>query len=89
MLPQQSQKKDTNRVLAVIMGEEYVIRGDASPDYIESLAHDLDLRMRKISESNPRLSLHQVSVLAALHIADELGAARRKYGELLRLVDQS
>ncbi|HAI87204.1 MAG TPA: cell division protein ZapA [Firmicutes bacterium] len=80
--------KDASRVGAVIMGEEYVIRGDAPGEYIENLARDLDLRMRKLSEANPRLSLHQTAVLLALNLADELSSCHRRCAELLRLLEQ-
>ena len=80
--------KDNSRVSALIMGEEYVIRGDAPGEYIEDLARDLDLRMQKISEANPRLSLHQTAVLSALNLADELSSCRRRYADLLRLLEQ-
>ncbi|HON42173.1 MAG TPA: cell division protein ZapA [Bacillota bacterium] len=80
--------KDSSRVSALIMGEEYVIRGDAPSEYIEDLARDLDSRMQKLSESNPRLSLHQTAVLSALNLADELSSCRRRYADLLRLLEQ-
>jgi len=80
--------KDSSRVSALIMGEEYIIRGDAPGEYIEDLARDLDLRMQKISEANPRLSLHQTAVLSALNLADELSSCRRRYADLLRLLEQ-
>ena len=80
--------KDSSRVCAVIMGEEYVIRGDAPGEYIEDLARDLNSRMQKLSEANPRLSLHQAAVLSALNLADELSSCRRRYADLLRLLEQ-
>ena len=80
--------KDGSRVSALIMGEEYVIRGDAPGEYIEDLARDLDSRMQKLSEANPRLSLHQTAVLSALNLADELSSCRRRCADLLRLLEQ-
>jgi len=80
--------KDSSKVSALIMGEEYVIRGDAPGEYIEDLARDLDSCMQKLSEANPRLSLHQTAVLSALNLADELSSCRRRCADLLRLLEQ-
>ena len=80
--------KDNSRVSALIMGEEYVIRGDAPGEYIEDLARDLNSRMQKLSEANPRLSLNQMAVLSALNLADELSSCRRRCADLLRLLEQ-
>ncbi len=81
--------KDSSKVSTLIMGEEYVIRGDAPSEYIEDLARDLDSRMQKLSEANPRLSLHQTAVLSALNLADELSSCRRRCADLLRLLEQA
>lgn len=80
--------KDAAKVSALIMGEEYVIRGDADSDYIEGIARNVDARMRRIAESNQRLSLQQAAVLAALNIADELESSKRRAADLLRLLEQ-
>ncbi len=80
--------KDSSKVSALIMGEEYVIRGDAPGEYIEDLARDLDSRMQKLSEANPRLSLHQTAVLSALNLADELSSCRRRCADRLWLLEQ-
>ncbi|NLH88044.1 MAG: cell division protein ZapA [Firmicutes bacterium] len=76
------------RVSTVIFGEEYVIRGDADAERIESLARQIDSRMRAIAEVNPRLSTHQVAVLSALNLMGELVISERRYNELLNLLEQ-
>lgn len=80
--------KDASKVSAIIMGEEYVIRGDVPADHIRDLAEDLDSRMRKISEGNPKLSLRQAAVLSALNLAGELSSCRRRCADLLRMLEQ-
>ena len=72
----------------MIFGEEYVIRGDADAERIESLARQIDSRMRAIAEVNPRLSTHQVAVLSALNLMGELAISERRYNELLNLLEQ-
>lgn len=91
MLPEQGvdgADQGGTRVSAVILGEEYVIRGDAEAEYIESLAEEVDARMRAIAEVNPRLSTQQVAVLFALNLLGELAVSKRRYAELLNLLEQ-
>ncbi|HHY62341.1 MAG: cell division protein ZapA [Bacillota bacterium] len=76
------------RVSAVILGEEYVIRGDTEAEQIESLAKEVDLRMKAIAEANPRLSSQQVAVLSALNLMGELVVSKRRYSDLLDLLEQ-
>ena len=91
MLPEQGRGgagQVGTRVSTVIFGEEYVIRGDADAARIESLARQIDSRMRAIAEVNPRLSTHQVAVLSALNLMGELVISERRYNELLNLLEQ-
>lgn len=91
MLPEEDRGgagQEGTRVSAVIMGEEYVIRGDAEAERIESLAREIDSRMRAIAEANPRLSTQQVAVLSALNLMGELVVSQRRYTELLNLLEQ-
>ena len=78
--------KDSSRVSALIMGQEHHT-GDA-PDEHRGSRTRLDSRMQKLSEDNPRLSLHQTAVLSALNLADELASCRRRCADLLRMLEQ-
>lgn len=83
-----------------ILGTEYLIKGDADPDYIRKMARYVDEKMRGIKEdSSVRSSLVMISILAALDITDELlkekaekqalmSGVDRKAAELARLLDQ-
>ena len=64
-------------VRVTILGEEHLIKGDASPEYIKKLAHYVDAHLRKIHNQNPTLPRHKAAILAALNIADELERLRR------------
>lgn len=76
-----------NRVTVKIMGDEYIIRSDAETDYVEGLAESVDERMRAAFDMNPRLSRNQAAILVCLSLADDLKKARRRYEELMRLVE--
>ncbi|HHX77117.1 MAG TPA: cell division protein ZapA, partial [Firmicutes bacterium] len=61
-----------------ILGEEFVIKGGASPSYLTRIAEIVDTRMRNIAGANPKLSRQKVAVLACLNLADELVRAREE-----------
>lgn len=61
---------EKNRVTVKIFGQEYTIKGRGNPEYIRELAGYVDDIMVLIKKSNPKLSPTQVSVLAAINIAD-------------------
>ena len=53
-----------------IAGEEYRIISDESAEYMQALAHELDLKMNAIIKSS-RISTTQAAVLVALQYADD------------------
>ena len=79
---------ETQKVTVEIFGERQVVRGDGTVEYIQGLAHEVDKKMRLISQRIPRLSLHQVAVLAALNLADELAKLREEQETLLQLLGE-
>ncbi len=52
-----------------IAGEEYRIVSDESAEYMQELAHDLDIKISNITKSS-RVSTTQAAVLVALQYAD-------------------
>ena len=59
-----------------IMGEEFTIRSDASPDHTRAVAEYLDRKIREIMASGSVVETHKASVLAALQITNELFVER-------------
>ncbi len=53
-----------------IAGEEYRIVSDEAPEYMQELAHEIDIKMSNILKGN-RVSTTQAAVLIALQYADE------------------
>ncbi|MBR0536380.1 MAG: cell division protein ZapA [Clostridia bacterium] len=54
----------------VIAGEEYRIVSEESAEYMQSLAHELDMRIKSITKGS-HISTTQAAVLAALQFADD------------------
>lgn len=69
--------QEKNRVRVSIFGEEYVVKGSASPDDLLELATYVDERMRALSRHNPRLGTMKLAVLTAMNLADEVFRLRK------------
>jgi len=76
------------RTKVKIFGEEYTLKSSSSPEYMEKVASIVDKTMKKISENKPRISLHQIAVLAALNLADEYLKLEEEYENLLEMEEE-
>lgn len=63
---------DKNKVTVRIAGNEYVICGAESPEYIQKIALFVDRKLMEITRRNHMLSTTMASVLTAVNFADEL-----------------
>jgi len=79
---------ETQKLNVEIFGERHVVRGEGSVEYIQGLAHEVDKKMRLISQRLPLLSLQQVAVLAALNLADDLAKLREEQETLMQLLGE-
>lgn len=61
---------DENRVEVQVGGETYVLKGKGNPNYLKELARYVDATMQMALQRNPRLSVTEAAVLAALNVAD-------------------
>lgn len=77
---------EENKVAVNILGEIHVIRGNGSEEYIKGLARDVDKRMNEISLKFPRLAAHQIGILTALNLADELARLKEEHKNLLDML---
>lgn len=66
---------DKKSVEISILGQKYTLRGDSDPDYMQSLAAQVDSRMRELSK--PGDPIHRVAILTAFILMDDLAKARR------------
>jgi cell division protein ZapA len=55
-----------------IVGEEYTIRSDATPEHTRAVAAYLDQEIRKVLGANALMETHKAAILAAMQITDEL-----------------
>lgn len=78
---------EKGKVIVEIYGEKHVVRGGDSPEHIQKVAHEVDKKMRLIAQRIPRLAVHQVAVLAALNLADELEKLREEQETLMQLIE--
>lgn len=75
------------RVGVEILGERFVVRGDADPGYIAEVARLVDERMRELGRSAPSASRSRLATLVALNLADELLQERHRGGDSDELRD--
>ena len=62
-------------VRVTILGEEYSLRTDASPDHVRTLASHVDELIRRLMHGGV-VETHKAAVLAALQLTDDLFRAR-------------
>ena len=73
-------KKSSVRVS--IVGEEYAIRSDASPEHTRAVAQYVDRAIRTVMNSGMVVESHKAAILAALQITDQLFSARQARAEI-------
>ncbi len=71
-----------------ILGQRLIVRGAGTPEYIRDLADYLDARVRTVREQARVYDPLRLSLLAGLHIADELFRARAREAGLIARVDR-
>jgi cell division protein ZapA len=70
-----------NSVKVGILGEEYSLRTDASPEHVRAIAAHVDDLIRRLMHSGGVVETHKAAVLAALQLTDELLRARASLAE--------
>jgi len=85
------ESKESCKVRVEIMGQEYVLRGSDSPEYVEMLARYVADKMQQCNRHHPSYNPTKVSVLVSLQLADELNKLREDYEKIideLRVLDR-
>ncbi len=72
-------KRDTKRVTAdvSIFGENLIISGQSSVDYIEAVSDYVNEKLGDIQSNYPRMSKFKIMALGAMNLADELNKANQ------------
>jgi cell division protein ZapA len=71
-----AKKQATNVVKVSILGDEYSIRSDASPEHTRAVAQHVDSVIRQIMSGSQMVESHKAAILAAISITGELFEAR-------------
>lgn len=88
MARRQDGPRDKERVRVTIGDEEYVLRGEATPEYMKQLAKTVDEIFSRLQTAYPNAPRHRVAVLTAIHLADEVMKLRRENKELVNLLEE-
>lgn len=75
-------------VRVVIYDQEYNMKGQLDPEYIEKLAEFLDKKMRSIAARSRAVDSLRVAVLAGLNLADEYHQLKAKHDASTKEVGQ-
>jgi len=69
-------------VKVVILGEEYAIRSDESPEHTTEVAEYVDRTIRSLMNSGVVVESHKAAILAAMQITSTLFKARAAPAEM-------
>ena len=76
------------RIQVEIYGQQYSIKAGANSEYIKTISHYVDSKMREISSSTPTIDSLKIAVLAALNITDEFFQLKMKTQDADREIEQ-
>ena len=77
-----------NKVQVRIAGNEYILRGNESAEYMQKVALYVDTKTDEIMKANHTLSTSMASVLTAVNIADEFFKASDSNGMLKKRLNR-
>lgn len=78
-----------HRVQVRIGDEEFVLRGEAAPEYMRQVAAVVDAKFSQLQATYRHVPRHRIAILTALHLADELERLRAENRELLALLEEA
>ena len=82
---------DKRQVVKVnIVGDEYSIRSEESPDHTRAVAAYLDAVLKTVLDAHARIEPNKAAILAALQITDELfreRASSQQIGDSIRALN--
>ncbi|HYH04387.1 MAG TPA: cell division protein ZapA [Bacillota bacterium] len=78
-----------NSCVFKILGDEYIIRGNDSIEYMQEIVAYIETTIENVSKASPRLNKSQVLLFSALKVADELHKLRQEYKVLEELIEEA
>lgn len=82
-----SEEIKKTKVRLKICGNQFLITADESEQYIQKIAKIVDERIKYLDDSDPKLSLHMATIVAALNYCDQLEKERVITRELIKKAD--
>jgi cell division protein ZapA len=70
-----------------IMGLNLTVASEDGDEWVKSLAHRVDERIREIQANSRAVNSISLAIMAALNLADELERLRRDHQELLNEIE--
>jgi len=70
-----------------ILGEEYKIKSDISPEEMQNLAQYVNTKIGEIRNKAANIPLLRIAVLACLNISEELFAVKKQLDETQNLME--
>ncbi|MGI6678664.1 MAG: cell division protein ZapA [Dehalobacterium sp.] len=83
--------KERSKIRIDILGQEYVLKGTESPDYLKKVGDFVSNKMDQVYKINPIYGPTKIAVLASLQIADEYQKLKDDYEKIveeLRVLDK-
>ena len=80
--------KSQQGVQVKIYDQNYTMRGNLDPDYIQGLASFVDAKMRSVADRSQVVDSLQVAVLASLNMADELHQLQARFESQTRRIQK-
>lgn len=75
------------KVEVTILGQKYVIKGDASKEEIERVASHVHDEIMKVYASYPNITPLRAAILTSLNIADELHRTKQYYANMSQSIE--
>jgi cell division protein ZapA len=71
-----------NTVKVTILGDDYTLRSETTPEETQAVAKQVDQSIREIMQSGVVIETHKAAILACLRMAGEIMEARAQAAEL-------
>lgn len=69
-----------------ILGQKYVVKGNASKEYMRQLADFVDGKIMEIYRRSPNTTPLKAAILAALTVSDELHKIRKEHASVTQSI---
>lgn len=79
---------DMGSVEVYILGQKYLIKGDAPEEYIQKLSAFVNDRIREVYNNYPSITPLKASILAAMDIADEFHRLKEEEENIAKNIDE-